>query len=439
MNEDVFLTGGSGFVGAAIHALARRTSISMRAPTHREADILRPETLEASMRGASTVIHAAGATHLFDPTPASEAALWQTNVDGTRNVVRAARRVGARHVILVSSVAVYSPEGAYATSKVQAEAAAIEEAGTLLPLTILRLATVYGEGDRGNVLRLIRFIDRRRFVWIGRGENRKSLIDRDEAAAAILLATKSIPTGREVQQKTEAGRREQNPEMYEHPIAALGADHRPCTAGDDCHTAGNPVDAVHEIETVRQPHDPEDRQDPACCTERQRSRLRQREMIEPAVGEPRHDRCEELHRETRHRRHPMDIGDEADDADQERRGHVRKDRRELREIGDDHSTENDEDDGDPPSARRRGGVRAAAPGMIENVPAHRPVTNQQRQHRRRGGEAHAREEKRMHARFRRASLVHRISARDRYATLVLTSNRLINSRRLVDASRRIVA
>lgn len=198
MNEDVFLTGGSGFVGAAIHALARRTSISMRAPTHREADILRPETLEASMRGASTVIHAAGAAHLFDPTPASEAALWQTNVDGTRNVVRAARRVGARHVILVSSVAVYSPEGAYATSKVQAEAAAIEEAGTFLPLTILRLATVYGEGDRGNVLRLIRLIDRRRFVWIGRGENRKSLIDRDEAAAAILLATKSIPTGREV-------------------------------------------------------------------------------------------------------------------------------------------------------------------------------------------------------------------------------------------------
>ena len=38
-----------------------------------------------------------------------------------------------------------------------------------MALTILRLATLYGEGDRGNVGRLMRTPDRGRFLWIGGG------------------------------------------------------------------------------------------------------------------------------------------------------------------------------------------------------------------------------------------------------------------------------
>lgn len=198
MGKDLLLIGGHGFVGGAVLELARRTAVPMRAPTRREADILRPETLEAAMRSVSTVIHAAGAAHLFQPTPESEAAQWRTNVEGTRNVIRAARRAGVGHVVLISSVSVYSPETVYATSKVKAEEVAIEEAGDALALTILRLATVYGEGDPGNVLRLIKLIQRRRFIWIGRGMNRKSLIHRDDAAAAILKVTRSMPVRREL-------------------------------------------------------------------------------------------------------------------------------------------------------------------------------------------------------------------------------------------------
>ena len=113
----------------------------------------------------------------------------RTNVEGTRNVVLAARRTGVRHVVLVSSVSVYGNEpDVYADSKREGERAAIEAAGDAVGLTILRLATVYGEGDRGNVLRLIRAIDRHRFIWIGHGDNRKSLIHRDDAAEAILTA-----------------------------------------------------------------------------------------------------------------------------------------------------------------------------------------------------------------------------------------------------------
>jgi nucleoside-diphosphate-sugar epimerase len=199
MSGLILLTGADGFVGSAVREAAARRGLDLRLASRRQtpaADILRPETLEPVMQGVATVIHAAGAAHVFRRTPAAEDWMRRTNAEGTRNVVAAAGRAGVRHVVLVSSVSVYGDGAdAYAESKRKGERAAIEEAGDAVGLTILRLATVYGEGDRGNVLRLIRAIDRHRFVWIGRGGNRKSLIHRDDAGEAILAAALAVAGG----------------------------------------------------------------------------------------------------------------------------------------------------------------------------------------------------------------------------------------------------
>jgi nucleoside-diphosphate-sugar epimerase len=64
-----------------------------------------------------------------------------------------------------------------------------------MALVILRMATVFGECDPGNVGRLVRAIDGRRFIWIGRGENNKSLIHREDAARACLLALQAATPG----------------------------------------------------------------------------------------------------------------------------------------------------------------------------------------------------------------------------------------------------
>jgi nucleoside-diphosphate-sugar epimerase len=195
----ILLTGADGFVGSAVLDAAGRRGIAVRAASRRQTqafDILRPDTLRPAMEGAGTVIHAAGAAHVFRSTAATEDWMCLTNVEGTRNVVAAARQAGVRHVVLVSSVSVHSGEyGVYAESKRQGEQAAIEEARDAVALTILRLATVYGEGDRGNVLRLVRAIDRGYFVWIGPGANRKTLIHRDDAGAAIVAAAVSGTSG----------------------------------------------------------------------------------------------------------------------------------------------------------------------------------------------------------------------------------------------------
>src|SRR4051794_28843677 len=203
----IVITGATGVVGSAVLsaardrgqsvvALSRRTSPGMHA-----IDIHDPDSIAPHLRGADAVVHAAGLAHVFGASADDAVAFARANADSVAAVVLAAGRAAVPHVILLSSVSVYggseargvdesfacTPVGPYAESKLAGERRAADltrDQGT--SLTTLRLATVYGEGDRGNVARLMRAIDARRFVWIGRGRNRKSLIHRDDVSAAVL-------------------------------------------------------------------------------------------------------------------------------------------------------------------------------------------------------------------------------------------------------------
>jgi len=103
------------------------------------------------------------------------------------------------HEGIVDETSPCRPVGAYGMSKLEAEKRvqqiALEHG---MGLTILRPVTMYGEGDPGNVLRLIRAVDRRRFLWIGNGVNRKSLLHRNDVAEACILAASGEPRGIEI-------------------------------------------------------------------------------------------------------------------------------------------------------------------------------------------------------------------------------------------------
>lgn len=157
------------------------------------------------------LIHAAGLAHQFGKTERED--FWRVNVLGTANVWRLAEKLGVEYFILISSVSVYgnygnievdesfkcNPEGFYAESKLESEKVSIEAAEkNNLSLTILRLGTVIGEGDRGNVSRLIETMDRGRFFWIGKGNNKKSLIYKNDVAEAVLKVLEKKASGREI-------------------------------------------------------------------------------------------------------------------------------------------------------------------------------------------------------------------------------------------------
>lgn len=215
----MLVLGAKGFLGSAVareclargldvRGIARRTGGREEELPLESAELREPIGLDRLFNGTDTVIHCAGLAHRPDVTPWEE--FFQNNVRVTANVVGAARSTGVTRVVLVSSVAIYGhraespigesaeprPESSYARSKYLAEQEAMRIAESGGPrLIILRLATVYGKDDPGNVARLIGAIDRGRFLWVGDGRNRKSLIYREDAARACVEALGAPGTG----------------------------------------------------------------------------------------------------------------------------------------------------------------------------------------------------------------------------------------------------
>ncbi len=217
----ILVTGANGFLGTEVVGQligaglpVRTTGIEVNSSTldkdYLHADITSLQQLRRVVTGSSVVIHTAGLAHIFNPDLNSAEKFHQINEIGTANVAAAAAEAGVRHLILISSVSVYgpytqgmydektpcSPVGSYALSKYNAEVRAIEIARNAgMALTILRFATLYGEGDPGNLGRLMRALDRRRFLWIGDGSNRKSLLYKGDAARACLAVAERSATG----------------------------------------------------------------------------------------------------------------------------------------------------------------------------------------------------------------------------------------------------
>jgi nucleoside-diphosphate-sugar epimerase len=211
----LMVTGASGFLGSEILRLALASGWKVRALVRNpkwkvdgvetvRGDITDLKMLCKACEDVSVVVHSAGLAHIFAPEAKDVDRFLAVNEAGTANVVAAATESGVPKVVLVSSVSVYgnhageecdetapcNPRGPYAMSKWLGEQHAIEliMADALGSLTILRLATIYGEGDRGNVSKLIGALESGRFVWPGNGLNRKSLIYKEDAARACLRA-----------------------------------------------------------------------------------------------------------------------------------------------------------------------------------------------------------------------------------------------------------
>jgi nucleoside-diphosphate-sugar epimerase len=115
---------------------------------------------------------------------------YQVNVDGTRNVARAAEANGVSRIIFTSSFSVYGLDGSnrledgplepvndYGRSKLAAEQILCEwqRTGPGRSLHVVRPSVIFGEGNRGNVWTLVNQIARGRFALVGRGENHKSM------------------------------------------------------------------------------------------------------------------------------------------------------------------------------------------------------------------------------------------------------------------------
>jgi nucleoside-diphosphate-sugar epimerase len=176
-------------------------------------DITNPSAVQAAMQGIDAVIHLAALLHLVNPPPSLRTEYERINVGGTAIVVEEARRAGVGRLVLFSTIAVYGDSGGdiltedspprsdsfYAETKLSAERivmAAKRDDG--MPLgTVLRLGAVYGSRIKGNYRRLLIALARGRFVPVGPGCNRRTLVyDKDVGRAAALAAVHPDAAGR---------------------------------------------------------------------------------------------------------------------------------------------------------------------------------------------------------------------------------------------------
>ena len=168
----VLVTGASGFLGSAIANAARdagyRVRVLVRPTSPRtnidprdevvEGDLNEPASLVGAVSGARFLIHAAADYRLWSPRPAE---LERTNVEGTRQLMRAALSAGIERIVYTSTVATILPGhdetrplspaeaiGIYKRSKVLAERA-VEEmiARDGLPAVIVNPSTPIGPRD----------------------------------------------------------------------------------------------------------------------------------------------------------------------------------------------------------------------------------------------------------------------------------------------------
>jgi dihydroflavonol-4-reductase len=174
---DALVTGGTGFVGAnvvrallaegqTVRVLARpggdRRALEGCAVEIVEGDLLDPASLERAVAGARHVYHAAADYRLWAPDPR---ALYRVNVDGTRELLKAAAAAGAERIVYTSTVgAVGIPAdgtpgdettpvslgdmvGAYKASKFLAERVADEWAARGAPVVIVNPSAPIGPWD----------------------------------------------------------------------------------------------------------------------------------------------------------------------------------------------------------------------------------------------------------------------------------------------------
>ncbi|MEX0667031.1 MAG: NAD-dependent epimerase/dehydratase family protein [Acidimicrobiia bacterium] len=169
-------------------------------------DVLSYPTLLRAFEGADVVFHVAGVNKMCVPD-ASE--MYRVNVDGTRNVLKAAAASGVRRVVYTSSAAtIGEPPGTvgneetahrdhfyshYERSKYEAEQVVLTQ-GTGVDVVIVNPSSVQGPGRATGTGKILLDLIAGRLSTVV--DTRISIVDIDDCARGHVLAASNGVTGR---------------------------------------------------------------------------------------------------------------------------------------------------------------------------------------------------------------------------------------------------
>lgn len=226
VGKKVVVTGGTGFIGSRlvhrlagsgydVHALVRASSDltplkeCLDRITLVHGDVTDASSLANVFSGVDEVYHCAGLTYMGGK---KNPMLQKINVEGTRNVLEAARKAGVRRVVHVSSITAVGISGAnrkcdeespwnfdmidleYARTKHMAEKIVGEEVKKGLDCVIVVPAFVFGAGDINfNAGRIIKDVYKRKMPFYPLGG--VCVIDVEIVVDCLVAAMKKGRTG----------------------------------------------------------------------------------------------------------------------------------------------------------------------------------------------------------------------------------------------------
>ena len=194
MGKKVLVTGACGFLGNFVVKELKDADYEIAEfDLEKGNDILNAEEVENACRGKDIVVHLAAA--LDEALPYEK--LHAINVKGTENVLEACAKCNVKRLVFASTVGVmgnisgeadesfpYAPETNYEKTKAEAEKLVLGYQ-ELLPITILRLALLYGANTYWRqIIKLIK----KGFPITGSGKNKFQLLYVKDAAGAIRFA-----------------------------------------------------------------------------------------------------------------------------------------------------------------------------------------------------------------------------------------------------------
>ena len=222
--QKVFVTGGSGFVGGAlierlaadghqVVGLARSdeavAAIEALGATAVRGDLDSVDAMAAGMEGATLVVHCAAMASASGKLADFERA----NVQGTTNVLEAARRAGVSRFVHVGTEAAtmvgdpllnidethpLAPESKapYSSTKAKAEQSVIAANGKDgLETVVVRPRFIWGRGDTNLLPELVIAAQGGKLVWIDGGEHLTSTTHIDNVIEGILLVAERGQSG----------------------------------------------------------------------------------------------------------------------------------------------------------------------------------------------------------------------------------------------------
>jgi len=220
----VFVTGGSGFIGsrlirrlvtdghrvrALVRSDAAERSVAASGAEPVRGDVTDVRSLPSAARGADLAFHAAAHVGEWGPLREFEA----VNVDGTAAVIHACRAEGVRRLVHVSTEAVLlageplvnvdetaplrpDSKSPYCSTKARAEQLVRDANDDGLETVCVRPRFVWGAGDTTVLPSLVDAVRSNKFAWIGGGEQLTSTTHVDNAVEGLVLgAERGKPGG----------------------------------------------------------------------------------------------------------------------------------------------------------------------------------------------------------------------------------------------------